>query len=86
MKLPRVGLRIEEVGQFIDSQSKICTSITSMKEDKTIEELSAKLKEVADLIDAKYETRIFHEEVASSQPIVQVASQPKNDEIITTDP
>ena len=86
MKIPRVGLRIEEIGKNIESQKKVCETINEIKENKSLDSLSAKLKEISDLIDSKYETRHFKEEISGQPQQQQQQNKVEEEPPITTDP
>lgn len=76
MTLPKIGSRLDELTKNVDSQIKINNTVKSLNDNKIHEKLSNKLKELCDLLDEKYSSRVFKEE-SDHEPL----SAPPNVEI-----
>ena len=74
MVLPKIGSRLEELTNTVESQIKVNSTIKSIYEN-----LSNKLKQLCDLLDSKYSSRGFNEENSPAPPSVAPAVEAKEE-------
>lgn len=79
MVLPKIGSRLEELTNTVESQIKVNSTIKSLDDNKIYENLSNKLKQLCDLLDSKYSSRGFNEENSPAPPSVAPAVEAKEE-------